>query len=508
MDLRRWLFVWLCIASSSCGEPQCPDGFDKVGNSCRRQPEGGTVDPAQADPGDGNVGATAEAGSAAGDGAPAASSLDATTSTEAGSALDATSAIPVADAGASNADAQGPSAECDDQRRCSAGYTCEAGRCASACERKQCDPNATCSLMGATPACTCNSGFIAQGQACIRDIACEELNCSRNGTCEVGSDALRRCVCKNGYVGNGKTCEPVSCPPASGLSIPNGTVSTPNGTTFGQSAIYMCATGYGFVSGDAVRMCQDNGGVGIWSGAAPACVLSCTINDSCKPGDACVTDPDCGSGNVCAGGRCLIEACSGGEFTSADKIRNCKTVNGDLVLKLTASGAASLDFPNTTEISGNLSISAQEVISSKRTVSFGALNRVGGGLDIGPAVAGDIVGVAAIEVALPKLTSVDLNLRVMLAETLRVLKLPALTTVGGSFYLQYLDRLQTLQLDSLQSVQGQMSVLLVPNVGMSPVFTRLAGVLGAKLSTQGLGCCLPTNGSADCASRTPPTTCW
>ena len=49
----------------------------------------------------------------------------------------------------------------------------------------------------------------------------------------------------------------------------SGQVSHPTGTTFGQTAIYRCDTGY-ILLGDssATRTCQANG---VWSGNAPTC---------------------------------------------------------------------------------------------------------------------------------------------------------------------------------------------------------------------------------------------
>ena len=47
----------------------------------------------------------------------------------------------------------------------------------------------------------------------------------------------------------------------------NGQVSHTAGTTFGQTAIYSCNTGYNLV-GDSTRTCQ---ATGEWSGSVPTC---------------------------------------------------------------------------------------------------------------------------------------------------------------------------------------------------------------------------------------------
>ena len=52
------------------------------------------------------------------------------------------------------------------------------------------------------------------------------------------------------------------------LTIPaNGQVSHTAGTTFGQTATYICNTGYQLM-GSSIRTCQ---ATGVWSGSAPNC---------------------------------------------------------------------------------------------------------------------------------------------------------------------------------------------------------------------------------------------
>jgi hypothetical protein len=88
----------------------------------------------------------------------------------------------------------------------------------------------------------------------------------------------------------------------------------------------------------------------------------------------------------------------------------------------------------------------------------------------------------------------------------------ALTTIGGSFYLEYLDNLQTLRVDSLRSVTGEIYVLTLPNIGYSPVFSRMAGSAvsaGGTKSFFAVGCCVDGNWGPDCESRggKPTTGC-
>src|SRR5207302_158398 len=49
----------------------------------------------------------------------------------------------------------------------------------------------------------------------------------------------------------------------------NGTVSTSNGTTYSQNAVYTCNTGY-VLTGSSPRTCQ---AAGTWSGTAPTCAI-------------------------------------------------------------------------------------------------------------------------------------------------------------------------------------------------------------------------------------------
>lgn len=195
-----------------------------------------------------------------------------------GSAADAQLDAAVADApsaeGSAPSDAQpdAPSrSECDDTHPCSMGYACTQGSCVSACAATKCDPNASCSLNAGVPVCTCGNGFVsipgdAGGVTCARDVACDELGCDTNATCEVGSNQVRRCVCKPGYTGSGTSCAPVSCPTL--VAPTNGSVSRTQGS-FGQTATYGCDLGYD-LSAALTRSCEANGK---WSGGAtdPTC---------------------------------------------------------------------------------------------------------------------------------------------------------------------------------------------------------------------------------------------
>jgi hypothetical protein len=268
------------MLTGACAEPECPDGFDQVGKLCRDA--GAGASPAIA--GDGSLvddaGAVGDAAVHDLDAVVATASSDAGGSAQTpldaspvvGVGSDAAMTIPQGDAATSNQ----PAGECDNDRPCSAGYSCMSAKCVSACEQKRCDTNATCALVAGAAVCTCNRGFIAQGSGdtmtCAADVACEQLGCDTNSRCSVGADMLRHCTCNAGFTGTGMSCTPVSCIP---LTLPNGTVT--GGTTNGSTATHRCNTGYRFAPlvGNETRRCGPDM---TWTGTAPRCdPISCGV---------------------------------------------------------------------------------------------------------------------------------------------------------------------------------------------------------------------------------------
>lgn len=415
---------------------------------------------------------------------------------------------------------------------CLAGFELKNGKCEDidecALTPGTCGAGATCQNTAGSRTCSCNTGYKASGSTppCTL-VDCLALGNPLNGsvatpmgttynqmasyTCAGGfklsGSNVRTCGSSGTWSGSAPTCGAILCPALS-TDPANGNVSAPN-RAVGQIARYTCNTGYAISSGNETRTCQEDGaGNAAWGGTAAVCSLACTINDSCQPGQACVADADCGSGNVCEASRCLLGSCPGGTITSATSLTHCKKINGDLTVRLSAAGAAQFEFPSTTEILGSLIIDAKDEISSRRVVTFGVLTRVSGNLDVGTTFAGNPPGLSGLEVSFPKLKQVELNLRVIRAMSLRVLSMPALTTVGGNWYMEYLDYLHTVQMGALQSVGGNEALaLLIPNAPYTPTFSRLASVLGAKFQSLGIGCCLSSGGSPDCPNNPAPTTC-
>jgi hypothetical protein len=85
----------------------------------------------------------------------------------------------------------------------------------------------------------------------------------------VGS-ATRTCQASGSWSGTAPMCQIVSCP---SLSNPDdGTVSTPGGITYGEVATYSCSPGHNR-NGSQTRTCQASGQ---WSGSAPTCdIVNC-----------------------------------------------------------------------------------------------------------------------------------------------------------------------------------------------------------------------------------------
>jgi hypothetical protein len=205
-------------------------------------------------------------------------------------------------------------------------------KCVSACTQTQCDADAACSLVANLPTCVCNRGFLATtsatgSTACMRDVTCEELGCDVNAICQAAGQ-VRKCVCKSGYTGDGKTCMPVSC---SVPTLTNGTVSTPDGITFGKTATYKCNAGFSFLSSvaGATRMCGTDGS---WGAAVSACsAVDCgpltvkfgTANTGggTKYGSSAATF-SCQSGFVLSG-PAAAECQANGTWTAAPKCSGC-----------------------------------------------------------------------------------------------------------------------------------------------------------------------------------------
>ena len=54
--------------------------------------------------------------------------------------------------------------------------------------------------------CVCKSGYIGNGKKCERDPC---YDCDAKATCQTTKYGGKQCVCKAGYRGNGKSCEKI-----------------------------------------------------------------------------------------------------------------------------------------------------------------------------------------------------------------------------------------------------------------------------------------------------------
>jgi hypothetical protein len=157
-----------------------------------------------------------------------------------------------------------------------------------ACLGKQCTDTAQ----------TCHAGACVSAQVAADTLSTHPPTPLSGGKSDAGlnpaaSDAgagcvdvqgTRYCQCNTGYEGDGASCALVKCdpPPASPT---NGSVSTPNGTTYSKTATYSCKPGYE-LSSNAPRTCQASGS---WDGTAPSCG---GINE-CAGATVCTVDYPC-----------------------------------------------------------------------------------------------------------------------------------------------------------------------------------------------------------------------
>lgn len=267
-SLVRRLKTGLGVAfvMTACSDPECPDGFDKIGDICKRA-DGGmeAVTAGDASSGGGQTAGNVDAGDAAvtQDGAVGPMGIaPGATGNDGQSPVDAATSMVQ------------PLPECDATRPCSAGLVCVDNACVSACTQTQCDPNATCSLVNNAPTCSCKGDFVNTGSGssvvCTRDPGC---NCDTNAACEI-VDGVHQCKCKTGYTGDGASCAPVSCATP---TLENGTVTTPAGASFGNQARYECDPGYVFV-GQGTVLTRTCNAFGHWSGVTPSCSrVSCGL---------------------------------------------------------------------------------------------------------------------------------------------------------------------------------------------------------------------------------------
>jgi len=159
---------------------------------------------------------------------------------------------------------------------CNAGYLGDGELCVNIdeCATDPCDAQASCLDTSGSFVCTCNAGFSGDG------FVCEDINecLTNNGGCDVLTTCTntiggRTCsACPVGYSGTGETgCERRDCgEPAVPL---NATVATaPADYRLGSTVVYSCNNGYTLSAGDLSRTCEPSGPTTVaLSGNAPVC---------------------------------------------------------------------------------------------------------------------------------------------------------------------------------------------------------------------------------------------
>ncbi len=158
-------------------------------------------------------------------------------------------------------------ASCDLESRCPAGFDCIAGSPAATCQPRNC--------VGGVP---CPAGQVCNqaGDTCIDP--CQGVTCGTGATCSGGT-----CF--------GGACYTVGCPTAGDVCRQGACVPDP-------CAAVACAGGTFCRDGDCVRACAN---------------VACPAGQTCDRDGFCVADcaATCGTGQICQGGTCVADPCTG-----------------------------------------------------------------------------------------------------------------------------------------------------------------------------------------------------
>lgn len=181
-----------------------------------------------------------------------------------------------------------------------------------------CGAHSQCELRSGVAVCTCDPGYLQEGNQCTADVACSALQCDAHAAC-VDDGGTRRCECLPGYQGDGQTCADVD------------ECSTENG---GCPVTATCG------NTDGSRTCACNAGFQDTSGDGTMCADKCTLA-GCDPNTTCTivgvdavctcTTPYVGDGKSCTFDQsCSLLACHANatcEVTGASA-RQCKCRSG------------------------------------------------------------------------------------------------------------------------------------------------------------------------------------
>jgi hypothetical protein len=219
-------------------------------------------------------------------------------------------------------------------------------------------------------------------------------------------------------------------------------------------------------------------------------------SDPCQNGGTCASDAGrytCACPDGYTGANCELEICGNTPIRSADDLqinRLCKEIHGDL--HISGVGLAAItsdDLPNLTRITGNLMINGLHLGQETflQTVTLARLQVVEGAILITAARGQGPVN----ELHLPALTSIGSNGAddgiIMLEAGLRVLDLPALTTINGALALQSLTKLCSVNVRKVQRV-GDVQIKTVPSISVA-LFEPVRTAATETITLEKIGCC-------------------
>jgi hypothetical protein len=217
-----------------------------------------------------------------------------------------------------------------------------------------CSPGQTCVNQSGTFRCdsaaSCQPGFQPSGSSCvdINECATGANNCDANATC-INAQGNFMCVCKNGFAGDGVTCDLGACQPgyqrtAAGACADLNECAlgtndcSPDATCANTAGSFTCRCNTGF-AGDGRTCAESPCQAGYQKNAAGACVdvNECAAAGACPAGQSCVNTAGsftCNAGPMCqpgfqnVNGNCSdINECMTGANT-CDPNANCANTSG------------------------------------------------------------------------------------------------------------------------------------------------------------------------------------
>jgi len=152
----------------------------------------------------------------------------------------------------------------------------------------QCQENASCNT--STKVCECNTGFKADGEACIKELSeiCKDVTCKANSTC---SDEDGKCKCDTGFVLEGEDCVKES--------LCKAVTCDENSTCSEETGKCECNDGYYYSE----------------------LLFACTEDEKCK-------DINCEAGYSCLSGHCYLD----NECSTENPNGVCPSINNQVIL--------------------------------------------------------------------------------------------------------------------------------------------------------------------------------